>query len=98
MAKADGSVYADAMADKDDKTHSEKPAQFGRRAFLAGGAAVGGTVLWGASAASALTPPIFVPGNNEPPIIPGTGATGIILVNPGVIKKKSRRLKGIGQI
>lgn len=67
------------MPQHDDRSESEgQRRRFSRRAFLTGGAAVGGLVLWGsADAAEALTPRQGLPILGG--IIPhhaGTGGTG----------------------
>jgi hypothetical protein len=69
------------MADTEDHSENESERRhFSRRAFLTGGAVVGGTVLWGSAAAEASPPggssegrPTIPHGQNE---TGGTGSTG----------------------
>lgn len=71
-----GGLQSRPMAHQDDHSERDKELRrFNRRAFLTGGAVVGGTVLWGSTNADAVPGPGSHVGR---PIIPsgGTGGTG----------------------
>jgi hypothetical protein len=71
---------------ENEESESSQKRPISRRSFLAGGAAFGGVVLWGAAAApagAAGAPPIGGAGNPPilnpplyPPILPGSGPFG----------------------